>query len=139
MAGQLFREKSLKYISSPDQLNDYLKVAKPGIWAILAAVVVLLSGLFVWGAFTYIGSSIDGTARVEDGALIMEFDSQEYASNVKEGMSVRIGESENTITSIGVDEAGHIFAIADTDLENGTYDAEVTYKQTQVLGLLFDN
>ena len=139
MAEQIYREKSLKYISSPDQLNDYLKVAKPGVWAILLAVIVLLAGLFAWGSFTYIGSSVSGTAHVADGTLRMEFDSREFASNIREGMNILIGESESQITSIGVDENGEIFAVADTDLENGTYEAEVTYKRTQVLKLLFDN
>ncbi len=37
MAKQIYREKSLNYISSPEQLNDYLKVTKPAVWAILAA------------------------------------------------------------------------------------------------------
>ncbi len=139
MAKQLYREKSLKYIQSPDQLNDYLQVAKPSVWIILASVVILLVGLLIWGSFTYIGSSIRGTAQVEDGALVMEFESQDYASNVKEGMNVRIGDTDNPITSVGKDAKGHIFAIADTDLEDGTYDAAVTYKETQVLGLLFGN
>ncbi len=139
MADQLYREKSLKYISSPDQLNDYLKVTKPGVWAVLAAVIILLVGLLIWGNFAYIGSSVEGTAQVEDNSLVMTFDSQELASHVKEGMTIWVGETENIIISIGKDQKGQIFAVADTDLENGTYDATVTYKKTQVLGLLFGN
>jgi hypothetical protein len=139
MADQLYREKSLKYISSPDQLNDYLKVTKPGVWAVLAAVIILLVGLLIWGNFAYIGSSVEGTAQVEDNSLVMTFDSQEIASHVKEGMTIWVGETENIIISIGKDQKGQIFAVADTDLENGTYDATVTYKKTQVLGLLFGN
>jgi hypothetical protein len=139
MADQLYREKSLKYISSPDQLNDYLKVTKPGVWAVLAAVIILLVGLLIWGNFAYIGSSVEGTAQVEDNSLVMTFDSQEIASHVKEGMTIWVGETENIIISTGKDQKGQIFAVADTDLENGTYDATVTYKKTQVLGLLFGN
>ena len=138
MANKLYREQSLKYISSPEQLNDYLKVTKPAIWAVLVAVVVLLAGLLVWGSFAYIGSSIDGTAYVENGTLVMNFNSQEFASNVKEDMKIKVGDNEYNITSIGKDEYG-IFAVADTNLGDGTYEASITYRQTQVLGLLFDN
>ena len=138
MANKLYREQSLKYISSPEQLNDYLKVTKPAIWAVLVAVVVLLAGLLVWGSFAYIGSSIDGTAYVENGTLVMNFNSQEFASNVKEDMKIKVGDNEYNITSIGKDEYG-IFAVADTNLGDGVYDASITYRQTQVLGLLFDN
>ena len=38
MAKGLFREKSLNYISSPEQLNDYLKVTKPAVWIVLIAI-----------------------------------------------------------------------------------------------------
>ncbi len=139
MADQLYREKSLKYISSPEQLNDYLKVAKPGVWGVLIAIILLLVGLLIWGSFTYIGSSIDGIATVEDGVLVMDFYSQEYASRVNEDMAVTIGDVDWPISSVGKDEAGYVFVIADTNLENGTYEAKVTYKKTQVLGLLFGN
>lgn len=139
MAKQIYRQKSLEYISSPEQLNDYLKVTKPGVWAVLAAVVMLLVGLLIWGSFAYIGSSIDGYAEASDGILVMDFYSQEYASNVKEGMKIRIGDTEWPIYSVGKDDNGYIFAVAETTLEDGVYDATVTYKQTQVLGLLFGN
>jgi hypothetical protein len=44
----IYREKTLERISTPDQLTDYLKVTNPGIWVILAAVIILLAGVFVW-------------------------------------------------------------------------------------------
>ena len=31
---QVYREKSLERMSSPEQLNDYLKVTKPMVWAL---------------------------------------------------------------------------------------------------------
>ena len=34
MSDQIFRKKSLDRISSPEQLNDYIRVANPGIWMI---------------------------------------------------------------------------------------------------------
>ena len=35
MENSLFRKSALEKISSPEQLNEYMKVAGPGIWAIL--------------------------------------------------------------------------------------------------------
>lgn len=49
MAGQIFREKSLDRISSPEELNQYVKVASPSIWFTLAAVIVFLAGICLWG------------------------------------------------------------------------------------------
>ena len=43
----LFREKSLEAIESPESLNDYLRVTSPGVWLVLATVVILLAGFIV--------------------------------------------------------------------------------------------
>ena len=50
MNNSIFRQKSMDRVSSPEQLNDYIKVTNPGIWVVLAAVIVLLLGFIVWGA-----------------------------------------------------------------------------------------
>jgi hypothetical protein len=41
----LFRKKSIERISSPEQLNDYLRVTSPSTWIILIAVIVLRTGI----------------------------------------------------------------------------------------------
>ena len=46
---QLFSKKSLDKVSSPEQLNDYIRVANPSLWLVLGAVIVLLIGVCVWG------------------------------------------------------------------------------------------
>ena len=49
MEQSLFRKKSLDRISSPEQLNDYLRVTNPTVWVVLGAVILLLLGVIVWG------------------------------------------------------------------------------------------
>ena len=44
MNEQLFRKKSVDKVSSPEQLNEYIRVANPGVWMVLAAIVILLAG-----------------------------------------------------------------------------------------------
>ena len=46
MENQIFREKSLEQISSPEQMNDYLQVTNPAVWLVLVAVILLLLTLF---------------------------------------------------------------------------------------------
>ena len=41
----LFRQKSLDRISSPEQLNDYIRVSTPSVWMVLIAIVILLAGM----------------------------------------------------------------------------------------------
>ena len=35
-------------ISSPEQLNSYIRVTSPEAWIVLASVLVFLGGLFIW-------------------------------------------------------------------------------------------
>ncbi len=51
MADQLFREKSLERVSSPEEMNDYIRVTTPSIWIILLAAVILMLGILVWAVF----------------------------------------------------------------------------------------
>ena len=63
---KLFREKNLEQIESPESLNDYLQVTSPGIWIILATIVVFLAGACIWGTFGHIDSAVKA-AVIADG------------------------------------------------------------------------
>ena len=134
----LFRRESVDNIQSPEQLNDYMRVTNPAVWIVLVSVIVLLAGMLVWSYFATIDSIAGGTAMVDEGTMVVVFTDSQVASNVKEGMTVKAGESESTISSLGRLEDGTLFAIADTDLPNGSYQAGVIFRQTQVLRLLFN-
>ena len=134
----LFRRESVDNIQSPEQLNDYMRVTNPTVWIVLIAVILLLAGMLIWSSFATINSIAGGTALVEDGTMVVVFSDSQVASNVQEGMTVRAGDSEAVVTSIGRLEDGSTFAIANTDLPNGTYEAGVVFRQTQVLRLLFN-
>ena len=70
MKGSIFRKKSLAQVSSPEQLNDYIRVPNPGIWMILLAVIVLLVGVCVWGVFGHMDTNLKVAAVCKDGKLI---------------------------------------------------------------------
>ncbi len=58
----IFREKSLKRVTSPEELNDYIHVTSPSVWIVLAAAVILLAGLLAWAVFgTVERQTSDGT------------------------------------------------------------------------------
>ena len=59
----LFRKKAMARISSPEDLTSYLRVTSPGMWIILAAVIVLLAGLFAWSAVGTLRSSLPVRAQ----------------------------------------------------------------------------
>ena len=133
-----YRESSIEHIQSPEQLNDYLRVTNPAVWVLLTAVIVLLVGTLIWGSFTYIGSTVSGSAHVENGVMTVTFEDEALAKKVEAGMCVTVGDTRSAITSVGYGPDGTLFARADTGLADGEYDAQVRYRQTQVIELLFN-
>ncbi|MCI7691340.1 MAG: hypothetical protein MSR67_03005 [Oscillospiraceae bacterium] len=51
MNNSIFRQKSIDKITSPEKLDDYIKVTKPSVWITLIAIVLLLAGAVVWSIF----------------------------------------------------------------------------------------
>ncbi len=49
MGSQLFRKNSLEKISSPEQINDYIKTSGISIWVVLSAIIIFTLGIIVWG------------------------------------------------------------------------------------------
>jgi hypothetical protein len=47
----IFRKKSMERISSPESLNDYIRVTTPSVWIVLTAIVLLLAGMIAWSVF----------------------------------------------------------------------------------------
>ena len=138
MEETVFRKKSLERISSPEQLNDYLRVTNPTVWLVLGAVILLLLGVIVWGSVATIDSFASGTGFVENGVMTVRFDDPEIARSVEAGMTVTTGEQSATISSVGASSDGSLFALAQTTLADGSYPIKVVYKTTQVRRLLFN-
>lgn len=65
----LFRKKSIEKVTSPEQLNDYIRVSNPGVWTVLAAVVILLAGACVWGVFGRLDSAVQTAAQPKTAKL----------------------------------------------------------------------
>lgn len=125
MNEQLFRKKSVDRVSSPEQLNEYIKVSNPGIWMILAAIVILLVGAIVWGVLGTLDTTLSTVAVAENGELTVYVKEVDIDS-IEEGMTVRIGDKEGTITEISttpttVDGTFSDYALHVGNLVNGEW------------------
>lgn len=92
----IFRKKSLDRVSSPEQLNDYIKVATPGMWLILLAIVIFLVGMIVWGAMGKLETTVRG-AVVFDGENSAVYISEESAEKIAPGQTLRADGMEFTV------------------------------------------
>ena len=132
-----FRQKSIERITSPEQLNSFLRVTNPGIWLLLVAVIVLLCGLFAWSMVGNLETVSDGVAVIENGtAQIMITDSS--GGELGTGMTVRIGDEEYSITTVGKDEYGRKVAQAPIDKADGKYDVKVVTESIHPIKFLFE-
>ena len=59
----IFRKKSLERVTSPEQLNDYIRVTTPSVWIILAATLILIIGTLVWAVFGKIRVNTDSGVK----------------------------------------------------------------------------
>ena len=48
MKDDLFRKSAVDRVTSPDQLNDTIKVVPTGIWLVIAAVILALAAMFLF-------------------------------------------------------------------------------------------
>ena len=132
----LFRKKTVDKISSPEQLTEYLKVTSPRMWIILAAVIMVLLAVIVWGILGRMETVKDVKVIVTAGqAQIVTVD----GTVIEEGMTVRIDGQEFTVNGTVSDEFFRPVGLADVALPDGSYDGTVVIDQTRAVLALFGN
>ena len=99
MNEQLFRKKSIDRVNSPEQLNEYIRVANPGVWLVLAAVIALLVGVVIWGVFGTVETTIE-TGVVVDGDAALCYVSAEDAARLETGMTVSVEGNIGSVKSM---------------------------------------
>ena len=132
----IFRKETLDRISSPEQLTDYLRVTNPGIWIILAAVILLLAGLFAWSAV--------GTLDTEENVKVVVEQHTAWvispgSENMKQGMPLHVAGNDYVISSAEMDEYGRAIGKATVDLPDGTYDGTVVTETVHAIDFLLES
>ena len=136
MSEKLFRKKSLDKIASPESLTDYIRVTNPGVWLVLAALIVLLAGACVWAIFGRMETKLPVTAKVENGMAAITLTADE-AEKVAPGESVIFDGGEGVILTIeGPDEAGLYTAAAEMNAPDGTLRAEIVTESLSPMSLI---
>lgn len=126
MPGGLFREKSLKRISSPEELDSYIKVSNPSVWLTFGAILMLTIGLCVWTIFGRLEQLIPASASVQDGTMSVTVH-VEQINQLKNGMEVRVdGDPIGTVSQITpLSDGTYLLEVAGSTLADGIYGAEI--------------
>ncbi len=134
MEQQLYRQKSMDRISSPEELNDYLKVTNPGVWLVLAAVVALLAGFFVWSFAGELTTVLPGAAVVKEGQATVVVQ-QTSPKELTREMPLTVGGKTAAVLDVWKEEGADMLA-AQVDLPDGTYQAELTVENIHPISFL---
>ena len=91
----IFRKSSLERISSPEQLNEYIKITNPSLIVILGAVLaILITGIFLifWGGIPeYVSlSGVAAREEYDDVQRVYCYVPISTAKRLEKGMSVQI-------------------------------------------------
>ena len=126
MADEIFRQKSLKRISSPEELDGYIKVSRPSIWLVLVMIIILTAGFCLWGVFGRLENVVAANGTVQNGELSAVV-SVDETCELESGMEVRVnGECIGNVSVVEVDTDGNsIVKIDNTGLADGNYKIEI--------------
>ena len=85
---QVFRQKSMDRVTSPENLNNIIKVANPGVWILIAATIALLIGALCWGFLGRLQTSVPVAVTVENNVATFYVKEADILK-VKEGQEVK--------------------------------------------------
>ena len=142
MQSHLFRKQNVERISSPEQLQDYMRVTTPGVWMVLLAVILLLAGIIISSALVTVESKITEQAVVDEDGLILDITlPMEQKELVAPGMKVRVADREAKVEMVFQAQDGmEVLAMLPEDGEKlapGTYDAEIITETVTPISFLF--
>ncbi len=94
MENSIFRKSSLEKISSPEQLNEYVKVTNGGIWLLLIALFALIISVGIWAVIGTIPETVKIKGIAYEGAtaeqMIYAYVPMEVAKRMREGMTAQL-------------------------------------------------
>lgn len=157
MDKQLFRKASIDRVSSPEQLNDYVRVSNPGVWMILAAIIALLIGVCVWGIFGHLDTKIATAGTCENGVFTC-YVSEEETAKIKSGMTVNVDGNALSVSGVsakpvfvsadmdgyllylgGFSEGDWLYEVtANASLSDGTYKAEIVTESVSPMSFILN-
>lgn len=152
----LFRKKSMDRVNSPEQLNDYIRVSNPSVWMILAAIIILLAGVCVWGVFGHLDTEMETAGICRDGTLycyISDADSSglsdeilisvkgnEYSAAELSAFSMEKETIEEMALESGIEwgEEDWVLKAETSDLADGTYSVSVITKREKPISFVIN-
>lgn len=98
-AGSIFNRKATAKLRNPDDLELYIRVTNPSVWAVLGACIFLLAGLLAWGVFGSVTTSVSAKGAVVEGNAVC-FLAAEDVGKVHQGDGANFGGEPMKVESV---------------------------------------
>ena len=95
----IFNKRATEKLRSPDDLDKYVRVTNPSVWVILLAIIVLLVGLFAWGVFGSVSTTVS-TSAVDVKGKVVAFIPVDKVVGVDAGDAAIVEGNRLTITDV---------------------------------------
>lgn len=139
MSEPIFRETSIEKVKSPDNLNEYIRIANPGVWTLLAAILFLLLGLCLWGVFGQLRTVVQVEAESSAGVISCRLTDADAAA-IQPGMTVQIDGQEAIVSEVTVRDGDNSTCtiVAPIPLPDGIYTAQIEVENLRPISFLLN-
>lgn len=125
MADHASRKQEGKRVSSPEQMNEYIRVARPGTWLLLIAVALLLAGFCVWAFCGRLKTCVPAGVVVKGGSLT-GYVADDSAEQIRAGETLRVGGKTYTVAAVSgepqeIDELFPAYLAHLSDFQDGDW------------------
>lgn len=66
----IFNRRAAEKLRDPDDLDKYIRVTNPGVWAVVLALACLLGGLLAWGFLGAVYTNVSSTGACVDSKVM---------------------------------------------------------------------
>ncbi|MDO5328777.1 MAG: hypothetical protein Q4E88_01580 [Coriobacteriia bacterium] len=157
MDKKTFRKEAIDSVSTPYDINDYIRIAQPSTWIILFAIILFLVGALCWGYFGRLYSYFTSPAVVEDNQITSVI-SDDYYNNVQIGTKIVVDDKQGEISekspipetatellakynlnSSVIDPNDKYYIVkGHIDTSDGSYQAQIVTKEHKPIEFLFN-
>ena len=128
MNHSVFRQKSMERITSPEQMNDYIRVSNPSVWMLLAAVIVHLSE--------------SDFAKLDSEAILSVGEAEYAAAPDAAGTPILLDESTDPyllhLIGLSAGDWVHALSAEAPDLKDGVYTVSVIIERVRPLDFVLN-
>lgn len=96
----MYREKSMERVSSPEQLNDYIRVTNPSVYLLLGAVIIFLICVCIWCVTGTLDITVEAKGYSDGKKLYCYLDDEEI-QYVQAGMEVQTEDGKGRVEKVG--------------------------------------